>query len=190
MKRGTLILVIGPSGSGKNTLINAAREAHPSLAFSISATTRSPRAGEVDGDNYHFLTREAFMERAANGEFLEWAEYGGNCYGTLRSEIEPKLAEGQVILADIEVQGARQLRERLSPSELVLIYVDAGTWPELLARIQARATMTEAQIQSRHARYEQEAAFKTEADFVIQNRDGEIEKAKSDFITLVGTHLA
>ncbi|MES2668782.1 MAG: guanylate kinase, partial [Patescibacteria group bacterium] len=103
MKRGTYILVVGPSGSGKNTLIRAACEAIPGLKVAISATTRAMREGEADGVSYHFLTTPEFMRRVDAGAFLEWAEYGGNLYGTLRAEIDPAIDAGQVILSDIEL---------------------------------------------------------------------------------------
>lgn len=184
-RRGTLILVVGPSGSGKNTLIDAAREACPDLAFSVSATTRPMREGEIDGIHYHFLSKEEFERRVEADEFLEWAPYGGNLYGTLRSEIEPKLAAGETILGDIEVQGARQVRDRLPEGELETVYIDAGSWEELAARIRARAPMDDETLAKRKARYEDESDFKREADHVISNRDGELASAKHALIGLI-----
>lgn len=185
MKRGTYILVVGPTGSGKNTLINAARETIPGLAFAVSATTRPRRDGEVDGTNYHFLDREEFMRRVEAGEFLEWAEYGGNCYGTLRSEIEASLAKGEVILSDIEVQGVRLIRDKMPRAEYATIYVDAGSWEELVPRILARAPMTPEDLEKRHQRYIDEASFKSEADYVVENRDGKLAEAVQAFVDAV-----
>lgn len=185
MKRGIYILVVGPTGSGKNTLITAAREAITGLAFAVSATTRAMRDGEVDGVNYHFLTREEFMRRVENDEFLEWAEYGGNCYGTLRSEVETRVEAGEVILSDIEVQGARLIQEKLPREEYAIIYIDAGSWEELVPRILARAPMSPEELEKRHARYTDEASFKEEADYVVENRDGGLEDAKKDFIAAI-----
>lgn len=187
MKRGTYILVVGPTGSGKNTLIAAAREAIPGLAYAVSATTRPMRDGEVDGMSYHFLTREEFMRRVEADEFLEWAEYGGNCYGTLRSEIESYLAKGEVILSDIEVQGVRLVREKLPREEYAVIYVDAGPWEELVPRILARAPMSDEDLEKRHARYADEASFKPEADYVVENRDGGLEEAVRSFVAVIET---
>lgn len=185
MKRGAYILVVGPTGSGKNTLINAAREAIPGLAFAVSATTRAPRDGEETGTHYHFLTREDFMSRVDAGEFVEWAEYGGNLYGTLRSEIEPAIVAGKVILSDIELQGVRQVLENMPQGERVTIYVDAGSWEELVARVIARAPMSEGELEKRKARYEEENAFKSEADYIVSNKEGELESAKEAFIGIV-----
>lgn len=190
MKRGTYILVVGPTGSGKNTLIQAAREAIPGLAFAVSATTRAKREGEVDGVNYYFLTREEFARRADAGEFLEWAEYGGNLYGTLRAEVEPKLAEGALILSDIELQGVRQIMQNLPQEERLTIFIDAGPWEELVERIRARAPMTPEELARRHAHYDLEMAFKDEADFVVSNRAGERESAAANFIKILKDRLA
>lgn len=185
MKRGAYILVVGPSGSGKNTLIAAAREAVPGLAFAVSATTRAPRAGEADGIDYHFLAREEFERRVSEGAFLEWAEYGGNLYGTLRSEVEAAIAEGRFVLSDIEIQGVRQVLKNLPAGERATIFIDAGSWEELVARITARGPMTEEEVAKRHAHYDEEAAFKGEADFVVQNRTGALDAAKRDFVQAV-----
>ena len=185
MKRGTYILVVGPTGSGKNTLINAAREAVPGLAFAVSATTRPMREGEVDGVNYHYLTREEFMRRVEADEFLEWAEYGGNCYGTLRSEIETALEAGNLILSDIEVQGVRLIREKLPRDEYAVIYVDAGAWETLVPRILARGHMSAEDLEKRHQRYLDEASFMPEADYVVENHDGKLNEAIQEFIAVV-----
>jgi guanylate kinase len=185
MKRGVYILVVGPTGSGKNTLIAAAREAIPGLAFAVSATTREKRQTEVDGISYYFLSREEFMRRVEADEFLEWAEYGGNCYGTLRSEVESSLAKGDVILSDIEVQGVRLIREKLPREEYAVIYVDAGPWEELVPRILARAPMSPEDLEKRHARYTDEASFKPEADYVVENKDGGLEEAVRAFVAVI-----
>lgn len=185
MKRGTYILVVGPTGSGKNTLINAAREVMPDLAFAVSATTRPMREGEVDGKSYHFLSTEEFMRRVDSGAFVEWAEYGGNLYGTLRSEIEPAIAAGKIILSDIELQGVRQVLSNLPESERATIFIDAGPWDELVSRILARGPMSDEDIAKRRAHYEQEAAFKDEADHVVSNRDGESASAIEAFVAIV-----
>lgn len=185
MYRGVYILVVGPTGSGKNTLIAAAREAIPGLAFAVSATTRPKRQGEVDGISYYFVEREEFMRKVEAGEFLEWAEYGGNCYGTLRSEVEASIAKGDLILSDIEVQGARLIREKLPRAEYAIVYVDAGPWEELVPRILARAPMSPEDLEKRHARFSDEASFKPEADYVVENRDGGLEEAVDAFVGII-----
>ena len=185
MKRGTYILVVGPTGSGKNTLINAAREVMPDLAFAVSATTRAMREGEQDGVNYYFLTKEDFEQKISEGAFVEWAEYGGNYYGTLRAEIESAIAEGKLILSDIEVQGARLIRECMPRGEFAIVFIDAGPWDALVERIKARAPMTDEELEKRRQRFEDEASFKREADYIIENHDGKLEEAKQSFIDVL-----
>ena len=116
-----LFVISGPSGAGKGTLVTRVRELRSNLGLTVSATTRAPRKGEVDGVNYFFLTREEFDRRVANGEFVEWAEVHGNCYGTLVSEVTSKLASGASLILEIDVQGALQVKERFP--EAVLIFI-------------------------------------------------------------------
>ncbi len=187
MARGKLVLVIAPSGSGKDTLMEAAEAAFPDLNTLVTCTTRTPRPGEVQEVDYHFFTREEFEQRINTGEFLEWAEYGGNLYGTLRSSIEDALADGEVLLATIEVQGARHVRDFLPTEELATIYIDAGGWEVLARRIQARAAIEPKELAKRHERYLDEVTFKEEADYVIENPDGGLEEAKQSFIDTIAT---
>jgi guanylate kinase len=178
--QGKFILVIGPSGSGKGTLINYARPLFPSLVYPKSCTTRAPRGGESDG-HYIFLSTEEFKARAEKGEFLEWAEYGGNFYGTLKSEVVPLLEEGKIALKELEVQGARQVREKLPREELIIIFVNAGSWEAMVQRIRARAPMSEPELERRKLRYADEMNFMPEADYVVQNPFGKVEEAKKEF---------
>lgn len=184
-RRGKLVLVVAPSGSGKDTLMEAAKAAFPDLVTLVTCTTRAPRPGEANGVDYHFFTREEFDHRISEGEFLEWAEYGGNRYGTLHASIEEVLARGEVLLAAIEVQGARQVRELLPPQELAIIYIDAGGWDVLAKRILARAPISTDELEKRHERYLDEATFKEEATFIVTNPDGGLDEAKDAFVHIV-----
>ncbi len=179
--KGKLILVIGPTGSGKGTLLAHVRTMIPELIFPVSCTTRTPRPGETSGQTYYFVSADEFEQRIAAGEFLEWAEYGHNRYGTLKSEILPAMAEGKTVIREIEVQGARQIQKILSPEDLRIIYIDAGSWDDLEKRIKARAPIGQPELESRRKRYEDETSFKSQAAAVIENRDGGLEKAKLDF---------
>ncbi len=178
---GKLILVIGPTGSGKGTLLAHVRNTIPELIFPVSCTTRAMRPGEVEGQTYHFVTSEEFRERLARGEFLETASYGGNQYGTLKAEIVPHIEAGKTVIREIEVQGARQIQQILPPTELRIIYIDAGSWDDLERRIRARAPIGQPEIEARRKRYEDETSFKQQATVVIQNLDGGIEAAKQEF---------
>jgi len=108
-----VFVITGPSGVGKGTLIRALVDRIPSLDLAVSATTRAPRPGEQEGVAYHFLARDEFERRVAAGEFVEWAEYSGNRYGTLRSELDRRLEDGVPVVLEIELQGARQVREKM-----------------------------------------------------------------------------
>lgn len=185
-RRGKLVLVVAPSGSGKDTLMEAAEAAFPDLPTLVTCTTRLPRPGEVDGVDYHFLTREEFECRVALGEFLEWAEYSGNRYGTLRASIEEVLERGEVLVAAIEVQGARQVRTLMPADELAIIYIEAGGWEVLKRRIEERAPISAEELEKRHERYLDEATFKEEADLVIENLDGKLEEGTAAFVAAIG----
>lgn len=180
-QRGKLVLLNGPSGSGKGSLLAYARAQFPALEFSVSCTTRLPRPGEREGVNYFFVSVDAFKERIAAGEFLEWAQYGGNYYGTLKSEVEERLAQGKIIILEIEIQGVHQIQALLPSEDLLTIYIDAGSWEKLSARITARAPIAPEELEKRRTRYEEEVHFKDEADVVIENQDGGLEAAQKQF---------
>ena len=143
---GHLVVVSGPSGVGKSSILAAALTATPS-EFSTSATTRDPRPGEVDGREYHFIDRHDFERRIEVGEVLEWAEYGGYLYGTLATEVLPVLADGRNVLLDIENEGAKQIRR--SYPEAVLIFVRPPDIAELERRLRGRGDTSERDIERR-----------------------------------------
>lgn len=178
---GKFVLVVGTSGSGKGTLMGHVRPLVSDVVFAKSCTTRAMRAGETEGSPYFFLTPDAFKAKIDAGEFLEWAEYGGNFYGTLKSEVVTPLEEGKVVIKEMEVQGARQVLEKLPRQQLSIIFINAGSWEEMEARIKGRAPMGDVELQKRKERYEDEMSFMNDADIVIVNKTGEVEAAKSDF---------
>jgi guanylate kinase len=166
---GRLFLITGPSGVGKGTLVAALLQRHPQIWLSISATTRSPRSGEKDGEHYFFLDRSDFDAKVAAGGLLEWAEFAGNCYGTPRQPVEQQLASGRPVLLEIELEGARQVRQSF-PSG-VQIFIQPPSFEELERRIRGRGTDSEEAIRKRleRARVELEAA--PEFDAVLVNAD-------------------
>jgi guanylate kinase len=164
-----VIVITGPSGVGKGTLIRALRERIPALALSVSATTRAPRAGEHDGTDYHFLTRERFAERVAAGDFVEHAEYSGNRYGTLRSELDGLTAQGVPVVLEIEVQGARQIREALP--DAVAVFIAPPSAETLRARLVGRGTDHAEQIDARLRTAQSELAAQSEFAHVVVNDD-------------------
>lgn len=181
MARGTLILVIGPMGSGKSMLMNHAIARFPELVTPYSYTTRARRPDHVENDHYKFISVEDFKERIARGEFLEWAEFSGNFYGTLKAEVEEGLKEGKVMFKEMEVQGVRQALSVMPKDEVVTIFIEAGSWEELVRRALSRAPMEADELEKRRRHHEDELTFMPHADVIIYNREGEKESAKRAF---------
>ncbi len=173
MKQGLLIVVSGASGTGKGTVCNALMESLPELAYSISATTRSPRKGEQDGVNYYFLAREEFEKMIEEGGFLEWAEVYGNYYGTPLKKIQERLAEGQDILLEIDTQGALKVMEKCP--EGVFIFLLPPSLEELERRIRGRGTETEESIARRLGAAKEEIGVGRKYNYVVVN--DRVEKA-------------
>src|SRR5215208_6163681 len=164
---GKVFVITGPSGVGKGTLIEPLLEHVPELELSVSATTRDPRPGEVDGRDYHFLTPEEFERRVEAGDFLEHATYSGNRYGTLREEVERRLEEGRSVVLEIEVQGARQVREAMP--EAVQIFVAPPDPAALRERLEGRGTDSAAAIERRLRTAETELEAQEEFPHVVVN---------------------
>ena len=179
---GRLTVITGPSGVGKGTLVALLRQRHPQIWLSVSATTRQPRAGEVDGEHYFFLERPAFERQVAEGGFLEWAEFAGHLYGTPRPPVEAQLAEGRPVLLEIELEGARQVR-RSFPSAGQLFLAPPG-FEELERRIRGRGTDSEEAIARRLERARVELAAAEEFDAVVVNSD--LETALGDLERQMG----
>ena len=178
---GKFIVVVGPSGSGKGTLIAHIKPLFPDIRYATSATTRAAREGEKHYASYFYLTVPEFTARIEHNDFLEWAEYGGNFYGTLKSEVLPHLDSGLSVLKEMEVQGARKILQALPRGSLALVFIRAGSWDEMEKRIQARAPMSAEELLKRKARYEDEMSFIAEADFIVDNPMGKVEEAKKQF---------
>ena len=156
MPKGKTFIICGPSGVGKGTVVSRLLEADPTLYFSVSATTRAPRAGEADGVHYHFLTREKFQEWIDAGDFLEHAQFVGNFYGTPRRYVDEAMDQGRDVLLDIEIQGAEQIHQKRP--EAVRIYIAPPSWEELERRLTGRGTEDTEKVRSRLARGREEFA--------------------------------
>ena len=175
-RMSTIFVISAPSGSGKSTLVGAVRKMDPRLLFSISYTTRALRGKEVDGEQYHFITREEFIERRDRNEFLEWAPVFENYYGTHASYIEKAAAEDRDLVLDIDVQGARQLKERIPDS--VSIFILPPSRVILEERLRARGEDSEAVIERRLREAEEEIRHYDQYDYVLINDDLESATAK------------
>lgn len=167
MSKGRSFIISGPSGVGKSTVLKGLMEKRKNLYFSVSATTRQPRPGEEDGVHYHFLTMDTFREWIAQDEFLEHAEFVGNCYGTPRKYVYEAMDRGQDVILDIEVQGAMQVAEKMP--EVVRIFVAPPSWSELERRLTARGTDTPEKIQGRLARAKEEVKLAGTYDYFVIN---------------------
>lgn len=169
METGRLIVLTGPSGVGKGTLLRSLLQRHPELYFSISVTTRSPRTGEIDGKDYYFISRSDFEQMVKAGKFLEWAEYAGNYYGTPRKQVEEHIARGESVILEIELEGARQIGKTFP--DALRIFILPPSLPELEHRIRRRGTDSEDAIARRLERAGEELAAATEFDIQIINDD-------------------
>jgi guanylate kinase len=181
-----VFVITGPSGVGKGTLIKRLCERVPGLELSVSATTRRPRPGEVDGRDYHFLDPDEFDRRVRAGEFLEHATYSGNRYGTLRAEVDRRLAAGRSVLLEIEVQGARQVRTAMP--EAVPVFIAPPEPGALRERLERRGTDTGEAIEERLRVAERELTARQEFPHVVVN--DEIDHAAAELEQIVRDELS
>ncbi|WP_062520503.1 guanylate kinase [Demequina silvatica] len=177
-----LVVLAGPTAVGKGTVVRALRDMAPEVYVSVSATTRSPRPGEVDGVHYHFITREDFDRRIAAGEFLEHATvHGQNSYGTLRGPVDERLAQGEPVLLEIDLQGARQVKQAMPDAHFV--FLAPPSWEELVDRLVGRGTEGEEERERRLATAREELAAVDEFDQVIVNDT--VERAARELLSIV-----
>lgn len=181
-----VFVITGPSGVGKGTLIRGLLERVPELELSVSATTRDPRPGEQHGIDYHFLDAEEFERRAGAGDFVEHAGYSGRRYGTLRSELDRRLADGTPVVLEIEVQGARQVREAMP--EAVLVFIAPPSSEALRARLVGRGTDAGEQIEQRLRTAERELEARPDFAHVVVN--DRLEQATDELAAIVQGELA
>ncbi|MEA5618871.1 guanylate kinase [Cronbergia sp. UHCC 0137] len=168
-RQGRLIVLTGPSGVGKGTLMRSLLQRHPEMYYSVSVTTRSPRTGEIDGENYYFISRSKFAQLVADNELLEQAEFAGNFYGTPRQPVLNHIQSGQLVVLEIELEGARQIRTSF-PSALS-IFILPPSFSELEKRIRSRGQDSEEAISRRLTRAQEELNAADEFDIQIVNDD-------------------
>ncbi len=183
MRKGNLFVLSGPSGAGKGTLVKRVLQRVPDAWVSVSATTRQPRPGEVDGRDYFFLDQPRFDELVSQGGFLEWAHVHGNSYGTLRSRVQDRIDHGSQVILEIDVQGAFQVKKAMP--EAHLIFIEPPSLEELERRLRGRGTETEDVICNRMKTAEVELARKMEYDVQVVN--DELERATEELVSYIGS---
>ncbi|MBU6212909.1 MAG: guanylate kinase [Actinomycetales bacterium] len=177
-----LTVVSGPSGVGKSTLIQRLRQTRPDVWVSVSATTRAPRTGEVDGEHYFFVTLEQFEQMRAAGEFLEYANFAGNWYGTPRAAVAEHLASGMPVVLEIDLEGARQVRRSMPHAQLV--FLAPPSWESLVARLSGRGTEHPDVVARRLQAARTEMAAQGEFDVTVVNDS--LDEAVARLVSLLG----
>ena len=179
IRPGKLFVLSGPGGVGKSTITKALAD-HPDFWVSVSATTRTPRNGELDGVDYFYISEEEFDRRIASNEFLEWAEFAGNRYGTPAEQVKERLTAGYNVILEIEIDGARQVRK--SRKDAVLVFIAPPSWEELKNRLETRGTDTPERRAERLALAQEEMAAQSEFDYVLVN--DQLERVIAELVAL------
>lgn len=184
--KGKLIVIVAPSGSGKTTIARKLLEDFPKVQFSVSGTTRDPRKGEKNGVDYFFLSEAEFDQKVENNGFLEWEEYSGNRYGTLRSEVDKLMKSGYFPLLDVEVKGALNVKDSYG-SDCVSIFIQPPSIDELKQRLIKRGSETEESLAMRLKRAEKDLPYASRFDYVVTNDD--LETAYKQVKTIVQSFI-
>ena len=185
-KPNLVIVISGPSGSGKSTVIDALCKADETLQLSVSATTRNPRPGEADGVKYHFLSKAEFEKYIQQDRFLEWAEYGGNLYGTLKSEITAAREAGKDAILEIEVEGSLKIRDQdLAPERSILIFIVPPSFAILEKRLRRRKTESERELKQRLDIAKTEVRMIRHYDYWVSNPEDATEQAVQQIQTII-----
>ena len=189
MNRGKVLIVSGSAGSGKSTVLSGFKggEVEP-FRFSVSATTRQPRAGEVDGRDYLFVTKERFEEMIENGELLEHAVFNKNYYGTPKAPVERLIEEGKVVILEIEVDGAEQVMNTFDERDLLSVFISPPDYETLEARLRGRGTNTEEDIRERLERAKVELEYSRLYQHILINFDNRSQDVTSAIVELVNGH--
>ena len=184
MNKGIVIVISGPSGSGKGTVVEQLRKIYPNAGVSVSATTRQKRTGEVDGVHYHYKSREEFEKLIESGEVLEHTTYNGNYYGTLRSEAEKIVNSGRDLILEIEVDGAGQIKKLLG-DECTAVMLIAPDHKELERRLRGRGTDSEEAILNRLATARKEISLAPMYDYIVVNENCKVEECAENIVAII-----
>lgn len=177
MHPGKLILILGPSGSGKGVVIQILKERHHDYIFPLSCTTRAPRPMEKDGEVYHFILEEEFERRMKQGDFLEWAKvHNEHRYGTLKQPIEDAITHGKILVREVDVQGMRSLKKIIPSGQLVTIFLTTPSWEVLRERIQRRHQESDEELRRREQSYRKEMQDAQNCDYIVHSLEGKIQE--------------
>lgn len=184
--KGKLFLILGPSGSGKGTVIQYLKDNFKEFVFPISCTTRKSRPHEKEGDIYFYLTKEEFKKKIEKGEFLEWAiVHADNYYGTLKKPILEALEAEKIVIREVDMQGVKSIRALLPKENVVSIFITTKSWEELKARILLRHQETEAELAKRYESYKKEREFASECDYIVENETGNPQECINKVIDII-----
>lgn len=191
MPAGKLFLILGPSGSGKGTVIDYLRKEFPNAVFPLSCTTRTPRPGEKDGQVYNFLTKEEFQKKIGTGDFLEWAiVHHDNYYGTLKQPILDALKAGKTVIREVDMQGVKSISKLLPRDQMVAIFITAPSWENLKQRILGRSNIPEEELNQREDSFKREMEFSRDCDFVVMSKEGKIEEFCGEVASIIRREMA
>lgn len=184
--KGKLFIIVGPSGSGKSSVLHKLKEARPDYLYPLSATTRPMREGEKDGDIYYFYTKEAFKKGIENEEFLEWAiVHQDNYYGLIKEPIEKGLKEGKTIVREVDIQGFDSIRDKIAPENLVTIFITVANKDELIERIVTRAPISDDELKKRKESMHREFNRARDCDYMVENNEGALEETVEKVLKII-----
>ena len=187
---GKFILILGPSGSGKGTIIDFLKSKNLNIKYPPSYTTRAKRPGEIEGDVYHYITKEQFRTKIKNREFLEWAiVHNNNYYGTDKQTIIKELENGNTVLREVDIQGVKSIYKIFHKSNIVTIFITTDSWEKLESRIKKRANISEEELANRKSSYYKEIKFMKDATHTIFSEDGKIDEANREALSIIKKYI-
>ncbi len=185
--KGKLFIIVGPSGSGKSSVLHKLMEKKPEYLYPLSATTRPMREGEKDGDIYHFLTKEEFKKGIEEDKFLEWAiVHQDNYYGLIKGPIMQGLEEGKTIVREVDIQGFDSIREKFDKENLVTIFITVPNKEELIDRIVNRAAISEDELEKRKESMHREFNRARDCDYMVENIEGKLDETTEKVMEIIG----
>lgn len=184
--KGKLFIIVGPSGSGKSSVLHKLKEMKPDYQYPLSATTRPMREGEVDGDIYHFMTKDEFKEGIEAENFLEWAiVHQDNYYGLIKGPIMKGLKDGKTIVREVDIQGFDSIRGKIAPKNLVTIFITVPNKNELIERIVSRAAISQDELEKRKESMHKEFGRAKDCDYMVENSEGKLDETAKRVMEII-----